>query len=400
MKKILFSFLAVTASLVAGAVVPHRVKMPEVPGYVLLKGDCHVHTVFSDATVWPTTRVDEAAYDGLDFISITDHCDTRHQKMVINGTFNGENVDRNTSYKLAAAAAKKYGIMVVHGAELTRGLHLFPGHFNTFFIKDGNKVAEAAEAAAEAVKTKGGDVFAQEEAAIIAGLKEARAQGGFLQWNHPDWEKQAHNETVWWPIHTQVYEAGLMDGIEILNRFTAFDPEALQWAVEKNLNISAGTDCHGPMFQMIDYEKGEYRPMTVAFAKERSLDGLREAMDAHRCCVFGDGCLYGPAELLEAFFKAAFEIRDLKVTSKKISFTIVNNTSIPFVLTKAPGSEDVVYPRLSIVNEGDEIGWKVNMPDASKPFDKPEVTVNLYVQNFLSNVGEPLKVSYTFPVGK
>ena len=138
MKRILTSLCLALLPFAAFAVVPHRQTMPKVDGYVLLLGDCHIHTVFSDDTSWPTTRVDEAAYDGLDFIAITDHCDTRHQKMVNNGTFNGAKVDRNTSYEIAAAAAKKYGILVVHGAELTRGNWMFPGHFNTLFIKDGN----------------------------------------------------------------------------------------------------------------------------------------------------------------------------------------------------------------------------------------------------------------------
>ena len=130
MKRILTSLCLALLPFAAFAVVPHRQTMPKVDGYVLLLGDCHIHTVFSDDTSWPTTRVDEAAYDGLDFIAITDHCDTRHQKMVNNGTFNGAKVDRNTSYEIAAAAAKKYGILVVHGAELTRGNWMFPGHFN------------------------------------------------------------------------------------------------------------------------------------------------------------------------------------------------------------------------------------------------------------------------------
>lgn len=177
MKRILTSLCLALLPFAAFAVVPHRQTMPKVDGYVLLLGDCHIHTVFSDDTSWPTTRVDEAAYDGLDFIAITDHCDTRHQKMVNNGTFNGAKVDRNTSYEIAAAAAKKYGILVVHGAELTRGNWMFPGHFNTLFIKDGNRIAIAAEEAADKAKAEGADAKAQEEAAILAGLAEARAQG-------------------------------------------------------------------------------------------------------------------------------------------------------------------------------------------------------------------------------
>ena len=47
--------------------------VPELPGYVTLKCDFHMHTVFSDGNVWPIYRVGEAWRDGLDVISITDH---------------------------------------------------------------------------------------------------------------------------------------------------------------------------------------------------------------------------------------------------------------------------------------------------------------------------------------
>ena len=47
--------------------------VPEIDGYLTLKGDFHMHTVFSDGSVWPDTRVEEAWSDGLDAIAITDH---------------------------------------------------------------------------------------------------------------------------------------------------------------------------------------------------------------------------------------------------------------------------------------------------------------------------------------
>ena len=40
--------------------------LPTLPGYITLKGDFHIHTVFSDGEVWPTFRVDEAAREGID----------------------------------------------------------------------------------------------------------------------------------------------------------------------------------------------------------------------------------------------------------------------------------------------------------------------------------------------
>ena len=49
------------------------VNLPDIPGYVTLKCDFHIHTVFSDGLVWPTVRVEEAWRQGLDGIAMTDH---------------------------------------------------------------------------------------------------------------------------------------------------------------------------------------------------------------------------------------------------------------------------------------------------------------------------------------
>ncbi len=390
MKKILLVIAGLAVALSLTATVPHRSRIPDIPGYKTLKGDFHMHTNFSDASVWPVTRVDEADFDGLDFISITDHIETHHQHMVKDFA---ADADRNSSYQMALKAAKKYGILVIHGAELTRGTRIFPGHFNTHFITDGNAIAEASEAHNGKY---GQDEFRQEEEAIRSGLKEARKQGAFLVWNHPDWEQQAPNETKWWPIHTELLNAGLIDGIEIINRFSGYDPEAFHWAIEKDLAIVTGTDAHKPMFQWVDYEKGEYRPMTLVFAKDRTLDGIREALEKRRTAAYADGCVYGKAEWLEPLFKECFEVSNIKYTEKKVTFTVRNLSTIPIILKKAPGSENLTYCRLQYINGEEEISFSVNGTDSRKPIGVPEFDVNFYVDNWLTDVDTPLKVTYHF----
>ena len=390
MKKFIFFLAAALVSFSASATVPHRSSIPDIPGYTTLKGDFHIHTSFSDASVWPVTRIDEADFDGLDFVSITDHLETHHQHMAKDY---GANVNRNSSYELALKTAKKYGILVIHGAELTRGTRIFPGHFNTHFIKDGDAIANASEAHNGKY---GKDEVKQEEEAIKAGLREARNQGAFIVWNHPDWEQQARNETKWWPIHTEVLNAGLMDGIEIINRFSGYDPEAFHWAIEKDLAIVTGTDAHKPMFQWVDYEKGEYRPMTLVFAKERSLKGIREALEARRTAAYADGCVYGKAEWLEPLLKACLEITDIKYSEKKVTVNVRNISTIPITLTKAPGGEDLTYPRLLYINEGEDLSIAINGKDSRNPIGQNEFDVNFYIANWYTDVDKPLFVSWHF----
>ncbi len=72
MKKIipLVLFIALNVSLSAQKKI---INIPDIPGYITLKCDFHMHTVFSDGIVWPTYRVNEAWEDGLDVIAISDH---------------------------------------------------------------------------------------------------------------------------------------------------------------------------------------------------------------------------------------------------------------------------------------------------------------------------------------
>lgn len=380
MKKSLYaSIVATLLAVTAGAAVPHRIVVPDIEGYKTLKGDMHIHTVFSDATVWPTTRVEEAMMDGLDVIAITDHVDNRLQKQKNSGLFTG---DRNESYKIAKAAGKTNDVLVIHGGEISRGMA--PGHFNTLFVDDCEAIGTASDAHEDHCD------------AMRAGLAEAKKQNGFLVWNHPHWERQAQNETVWYPEHTKLYDDGLMQGIEIYNAFCGYSPEAHRWAMERNLTLVSGTDCHKPLFLTTDYANGALRPVTLIFARERSLDGVREALDARRTAVFADGMVYGREEVLLPLMKALFEVSDVKFSEKKMTFRIVNRSSIPLTLRKAAGSEKIVFPRDMIIRPFEEMTMTIYGLDNKKPIGLDRFDVNFQVLNFFVDAGKPLVYSLHF----
>ena len=78
MKRVITALCAAFVAMSASAYTPNRIVIPDIEGYKTLKGDFHIHTVFSDGDVWPSTRVKEAVWEGLDVIAITEHLDTRH----------------------------------------------------------------------------------------------------------------------------------------------------------------------------------------------------------------------------------------------------------------------------------------------------------------------------------
>ena len=41
----------------ASAQIRHEIRVPDMPGFHTLVCDFHMHTVFSDGTVWPTVRI-------------------------------------------------------------------------------------------------------------------------------------------------------------------------------------------------------------------------------------------------------------------------------------------------------------------------------------------------------
>ena len=375
------------SSAAISAVTPNKIVVPNIEGYKTLKGDFHVHTVFSDAKVWPVTRVQEAIWEGLDVIAITDHIDTRHQKMVNTGYFTSK-CDRDESYRVAAKYAGKK-LLVIHGGEITRGMP--PGHFNCLFVKDNDDICAAAE------ENDHDHVLAME-----GGLREARKQGAFLMWNHPNWHKQAPNETIMWPAHEKILKEGYMDAIEIYNMACGYSPESHKWALDNNLAVLGNSDCHAPFFTEIDYLGGDHRPVTLVFATEKTLESVREALDARRTAVLAEDMVYGREQELAPLFKACVKVKSRKFTKTGVTFTLENKSSIPIVLTKAPGSEGLWFPRYIVIPPFSTQSVKARplLVDNKQPkFDASmqEVVINFNVDNFLVGPNKPLSFSVSVP---
>src|SRR5690606_34725993 len=85
-----------------------KIDLPDIPGYMTLKGDFHLHTVFSDGHVWPSFRVREAERDGLDVISITEHIDFEGFPKLLD-------YNREASIESAKARAEETDVLVIRG---------------------------------------------------------------------------------------------------------------------------------------------------------------------------------------------------------------------------------------------------------------------------------------------
>lgn len=288
------------------------INLPDLPGYVTLKCDFHMHTVFSDGNVWPVNRVNEAYRDGLDAIAITDHIEYVPHKDYIP-------VDHNAAWKIAKNTARDYNIILVHGAEITRSMP--PGHLNALFITDANQLAVDS-------------VWDAFEATI--------KQGGFLLWNHPGWKAQQPDGIPrMYDIHYRLLKNKWLHGIEFFNH-REYYPLVMTFCKQHNLAVIANSDVHGVISE--EYEGKTNRPMTLVFAKERSHDSLKEAMFAGRTLAYFDDMIAGKEEYALPFFFECISIgKPYNENSKNIFFEITNRSDIPFYLVDgAPGTPESI----------------------------------------------------------
>jgi predicted metal-dependent phosphoesterase TrpH/RNAse (barnase) inhibitor barstar len=293
----------------------HKINIPDILGYKTLKCDFHMHTVFSDGMVWPIVRVDEAEREGLDAIAITDHIEYQPHKKDVP-------TNHNRPYEIALGRAREKNILLVKATEITRETP--PGHFNALFLEDINLV---------------------DTEEFIDAVKAANSQGAFVFWNHPGWKPEFKG---WFDIHTQLYENLLLQGIEVVNG-TTYYPDAHKWALEKNLTMMGNSDIHQPIV-CNEMTSEIHRPMTLVFAKEKSVKALKEALIAGRTAVWFENQLIGKPNYLHAIFKKSVNIdKPYLRKGDTIWFEITNNSDIDIqVLNLRQGGQKLELPANAI----------------------------------------------------
>lgn len=299
-------------------------QLPAVDGYTVLKCDFHMHTVFSDGYVWPTTRVEEAYREGLDLIAITEHLEFHHlNEPDVNAK------DLNREYEIAKKSADMLGIMVVRGAEVTREVPA--GHFNVIFLNDANLLEKFINYDNR-----------RDTLTLAETLQGAKEQGAFIFWNHPAYQ---HPKGIaeWFPVHEKLYNDGLIMGVEVANS-NRYIPIVHKWAEDKGLTMFSNSDAHNSL----RFETGVYRPMTLVFAKDRTIESVHEAIIAKRTVAFAQNFLYGEESLTEPLFVNSIKCRCLSSTEDQTIVEITNHSGLNFEVELL--ENDSFTPRSSVIN--------------------------------------------------
>jgi 3',5'-nucleoside bisphosphate phosphatase len=286
MKHRSLALISVVALLLVGPLVAQNesrdaLPVPDVAPYKTLKGDFHLHTVFSDGRVWPTVQVREAWRDGLDVIALTDHAEYHPNAPDVR-------VDGNRAYEVAKPIADQFGIILIRGVEITKPDPPAPAvlpegsaHFNALFVSDAN-----------ALNTPD----------LMQSLRAAKAQRAFVFWNHP---RYGVARAEWFRPIARAYDEGLFQGMELVNG-PDFYEEAYPWIAERNLTILATSDGHDPMPPRAS---GFRRPITLLFVRFADVEGVRDALEARRTAAWLGDDVWGPEELLKGLWDGAIGVR-------------------------------------------------------------------------------------------
>ena len=321
----------------------HRTEifLPMVNGYNVYKADLHTHTLYSDGSFMPSFRVQEAWQQGLDVIAITDHLESRRTEEVMVkylekyvsdeypeavNTFialeptpvGSIMVDLNFGIKAVQKEAERYGLTVIPGGEISRcGATI--GHFNALFIEDCNAIYDPDP---------------------LTSIRNAKKQGALVMLNHPGYRRTNIDFSE---VEKQAYAEGLFDGIEVMNG-SSFYPGAINRAMDGGLFIAACTDVHGAN----KYNAFE-RPMTLIFAKDKTLESIREALEARRTLAMGFNTISGEEQLLKDFFKAGVKVEVIRKSDSGTELLLTNTTPITYLIRQDGVNQKRITPSTSIL---------------------------------------------------
>ena len=94
------------------------------------------------------------------------------------------------------------------------------------------------------------------------------------------------------------------------------------------------SDIHQPIQTDIDFARGQHRTMTFVFVRERSAEGIREALLHRRTAVYMDEKVIAEEQWLKELFEKSIDIEDIKRNEKSIVITLKNNSDLTFHLKK------------------------------------------------------------------
>lgn len=303
--------------------------LPKIKGYNVYKADFHIHTTYSDGDVSVKGRVSEAFYDGLEIIAITDHIEYRpyearmlqatrgyHKELpkAKNNRLMNEPADKdgiladlNTPYEDAKKYGKRMGLLVIPGVEITRHPDKI-GHYNALFIKDANTIYDPNPE---------------------QSLRNAKSQGALIIHNHPGGARKSVDMNS---FHHKIYDAGLIDGVEVVNN-GGLGVKLIKRCLDRKLFMVGATDIH-TLSSTLYSQRGYFRTCTLVLAKELTEKSIRNALEKGRTLAYSYDHVIGEESLIEELFHNSVSLKVAYTNPKGVKTVILTNTSsIPYQIS-------------------------------------------------------------------
>jgi 3',5'-nucleoside bisphosphate phosphatase len=202
-------------------------------------------------------------------------------------------------------------VLLVKGVEITRPMPT--GHLNCLFVTDVDKLTDPD---------------------FMKVMEEANRQGAFVFWNHPGWKtQQPDGIPKFHPVHEELLKKGWLHGVEFYNTKAAYG-FVLDWCKQRNLTVFSNSDVHIATSDFWEITRGEVRPVTLVFAKERNVEGVRDALKNGRTlALFHGDSLGGKPEWAEAFFRSSVKIDPPHSEDKDVHWIqVANDSAVPYRL--------------------------------------------------------------------
>ena len=159
-------------------------------------------------------------------------------------------------------------------------------------------------------------------------VDEANRQGAFVFWNHSWWEDDAPDGIARIAdFHRANAKAGKLHGIEVANTGN-YSEEAFQIALDHDLVVIGVSDVHDLIDWDYEPHRGGHRPVTLLPAKERSIEGIRDALFAKRTVVWFRNLLIGREEQVKPLVEASLTVTGAKYWPERdVADIVISNSS-------------------------------------------------------------------------
>jgi hypothetical protein len=267
--------------------------------------------------------------DGLDIIAITDHYESHSgvkKFLKVTAPYNEDGVptpyqstskvgsvkiDFNAIHAEAATQLEKsgYPMLLIKGCEMARSSKTH-GHFNCLFLNDINGLYDKD---------------------LKVAFKRVHDQGGIVVHNHPGWRRKTTDKNE---FHEEVYSAGLIDGVEVVNGQT-FYPYMVKRCIDEKLTMFANTDIHSPSHYP-RMSPDVFRTMTFVLAKELTEKDIKEAILKRRTLAYVAGNVIGEEKWLVELLNESIDCRIVQENKEKETrkYQLTNYSSISYTIRK------------------------------------------------------------------